>query len=114
MIQPPKQKLLQNCTSEERNQFMVDAIFLLAHTQLQVEFLDNIKNVKSIWKQVLKRKAITLMEEVEPILKQLIEENGDGAQEQALFIINKVKELNFMAINEFNNLYHPEKDIKTQ
>jgi len=110
MIQPPKQKLLQDCTPEERNQFITDAIFLLAHTQLQIELLDNIKNVKSIWKQVLKRKAITLMEETEPILKQLIEEQGDGAQEQALFLINKVKELNYIAIKEFNNLYHAKKD----
>ena len=59
MIQPPKQKLLQNCTPEERNQFMVDAIFLLAHTQLQVEFLDNIKN-----------ETQKVMENVSAILKE--------------------------------------------
>jgi len=105
MIKPPKQKLLADCTQEEVDQFVSDSIFLLAHTQLQVELLDSISNVKSIWKQVLKRKAITLMEEIEPILQQLLEEKGDEAQEQALFLINKVKDLNYIAIQEFKNIY---------
>ena len=50
------------------------------------------------------------MEEIEPILQQLLEEKGDEAQEQALFLVNKVKDLNYIAIQEFKNMYqNPDK-----
>lgn len=100
------QKFVKEATYEEKQQFIVDSLFLLAHSQLQVEYLDKIQPFKTIWQQTLKRKALTLMEEVEKVLKVLLEDAGDGAQEQAFFLINKVKELNTNAVIEFNNKFN--------
>lgn len=106
------QKFINEATPEQKQQITTDMLFLLAHTQLQIELLDHIKDFKTVWKQTLKRKAMTLMEETEPILKLLLEDLGEGSQEQGLFLVNKVKELNYMAITEFNNTYNPKVEIK--
>lgn len=99
-------QFIKEATYEQKQKFIVDSLFLLAHSQLQIELLDEIKAFKTIWKQTLKRKAITLIEELEPVLKELLEDSGDQAQEQAFFLINKVKELNYIAIREFNNTFN--------
>lgn len=108
------QKLITEATPEQKQQLTTDLLFLLAHTQLQIELLDSIKEYKTIWKQTLKRKAITLMEETEPILKLLLEDLGEGSQEQGLFLVNKVKELNYMAVTEFNNTFNPVVENKNE
>ncbi len=100
------QKLAKEATHEEKQQFIVDSLFLLAHAQLTVEYLDKISSFKTVWKQVLKRKALTLTEEIEKVLEVMLADTGEGAQEQAFFLINKVKELNTIAAVEFNNTYN--------